>query len=261
MVKIDENQEAIALIRMAIDNDNKSRTLQAPADIEDNEPTDSEILHQHWTFGSRTSGTQLDSRALEKKLAPSNRDFISFDERLRAFIAHCFPDDAPRYEELIYVRSVDSLLSMAHWQLIQVQFFKCVTIRYQSMEDWTEARNILRCNPDFHQRQRYDCVIVNSDSPGTTIARLRSLLRCRLLSGKVIDIALVHSFTRTKWKPDTMWDNCQICVESRESSFMMMDYVVRGALLCPVFNHSDTRLHYIMDTVDGDMFLRVNNLS
>jgi hypothetical protein len=128
------------------------------------------------------------------------------------------------------------------------------------MEDWTEAQDILRCNPDFHQRERYDCVIINDDNPRTTVIRLRSLLRCRLFSGKVIDVALVHAFTQTKWKSNTMWDNCQVCVEARDSSFILMDYVVRGALLCPVFN-SNARLHYIMDTIDGDMFLRVNNLS
>jgi hypothetical protein len=128
------------------------------------------------------------------------------------------------------------------------------------MEDWTEARDILRCNPNFHQCERYDCIIINDDTPGTSVARLRSLLRCRLPSGKVVDIALVHAFTRNGWKPYTMWRNCQILAEARNSSFLLLDYVVRGALLCPVFD-SDARLHYVVDTVDGDMFLHVNNLS
>ena len=56
-----------------------------------------------------------------------------------------------------------------------------------------------------------------------------------------------------------MWDNCQIYEEARESSFVLMDYVVCGALLCPVFDSDSARLHYIMDTVDGDMFLCVNS--
>jgi len=191
MVKIDANQEAIALIRMAVDNNNKSHTLQGQTadDMKDHE-TDSEVLSpkRHWTFGSRISGTRLDSRALEKQLAPGD-DFISFDERLRSFITHYFPEEAPRYED---------------------QCFKCVTIQYQSIEDWTECHDIMRCNPDFHQHERYDCVIINYDSPGTTVARLRSLLRCQLSSGKVIDVALIHSFTTgTKWKPNTIWDKSQ----------------------------------------------------
>lgn len=127
------------------------------------------------------------------------------------------------------------------------------------MEDWTEAQDILRCNPDFHHRERYDCVIINDDSPGTSVARLRSLLRCRCPSGKVIDMALVHAFTQNNWKPQTMWQRNLISAESKDPSFILMDYVIRGALMCPVFD-SDASLHYILDTVDGDMFLRVNNL-
>jgi hypothetical protein len=126
------------------------------------------------------------------------------------------------------------------------------------MEDWTQSSDILRCNPDFHQRERYDCVIINDDNPGTTVVRLRSLLRCQLSSGKMVDMALIHTFKQTKWRPNTMWDKCQVYAEAKESSFVLMDYVVRGALLCPVFD-SDSRAHYIVDTVDGDMFLRVNS--
>jgi hypothetical protein len=111
MAKIDENQEAIALIRMAIDDDDKARTSQAQVDIENcvaELPRDLELHdpRQHWTFCSRTSSsTRLDSRQLEKIFAPTDRDFVSFDERLRSFVVHNFPEEAPRYEDLIYVRS------------------------------------------------------------------------------------------------------------------------------------------------------------
>lgn len=140
----------------------------------------------------------------------------------------------------------------------KVHRFKCVYLTYQSLEDWTEGRDILRCNADFHQRERYNCVIINEDSPGTTVARLRSLLRCRLPSGKIVDLALVHAFSESSWRPCTKWDNCQIREEAKESSFVLMDYVVRGALLCPVFQSNNSRLHYVIDTVDGDMLLRTN---
>jgi hypothetical protein len=111
MVRIDENQEAIALIRMAIDNDNKARISQAQADEDhvaglpsDLGPHTDTGLERHWTFGSHT-GTRLDSRELEKVFAPTNCDFVSFDTRLRSFIIHYFPEEAPRYEDIIYVCS------------------------------------------------------------------------------------------------------------------------------------------------------------
>lgn len=107
MVKID-GKKAIALICMAIDDDNKVWTLQAQADIEDcaaELPSDLELQlpGQHWTFGSHTSGPQLDSWELEKDLAPTNHDFVSFNEHLCSFIVHNFPEEAPCYEDLIYV--------------------------------------------------------------------------------------------------------------------------------------------------------------
>lgn len=105
MARIDENQEAIAIVRMAIDNDNRARLLEAQknGDEHDLERAEQHSPERHWTFGS-PSGTRRSSRELEEALAPSNHNFISFDERLRLFITHNFPKEAPRYEDLIYVR-------------------------------------------------------------------------------------------------------------------------------------------------------------
>ena len=127
------------------------------------------------------------------------------------------------------------------------------------MEDWTEAHDILCCNLNFYQHEWYNCVIINDDTPGTSVACLHSLLQCWLPSGKVVDIVLVHAFTRNSWKLYTMWKNCQILAEARNSSFVLLDYVIWGALLCPIYDF-DARLHYVIDTVNGDMFLHVNNL-
>jgi len=109
MVRIDENHEAIALIRMAIENDKKTQALQAQADVDANDSyvQDRMDSERHWIFGS-PSGTRLESRQLEKTLSPTDRDFVSFDDRLCSFITHCFPEDAPRYEDLIYVCSTQT---------------------------------------------------------------------------------------------------------------------------------------------------------
>ncbi|KAF8994667.1 hypothetical protein BDQ17DRAFT_1392381 [Cyathus striatus] len=253
MTKIDANLEAIAAIRMAITKFDESITTELSVHEEHTKDAQS-MSEQHWAFGSRISGRQLESREVEQKFAPTDSDFTSFDDRLRSFIACNFPDEDLRYEDLIYAST---------FQIYIVQMFKCLYVTYQSMEDWTESRDILQCNSSFNNRERYDCVIVNSDSSRIDIARLRSLLRCRLLSGKTIDIALVHTFHQHTWKPFTLWDNCQILNEDRDSSFLLLDFVVRGGLMCPAFDNSLSlsSLHYIVDTVDGDMFLRVNNLT
>ena len=46
--------------------------------------------------------------------------------------------------------------------------------------------------------------------------------------------------------------------EDKISSIVHMDYLLRGALMCPVSGKDDKRVHYLIDTVDPDMFLHAN---
>jgi hypothetical protein len=61
---------------------------------------------------------------------------------------------------------------------IQVQTFKCLHLQYQSLENWTGARDILRCNPKFHGEEHYDCTLINMNSGRESFmfARLQVLL-------------------------------------------------------------------------------------
>ncbi len=129
------------------------------------------------------------------------------------------------------------------------------------MEDWTESCDILRCNRQFHGQAQYDCLISGSGSSTLQFSRLKALLRCKLPSGRLLDVALVHKFSpHLKWKPNTIWDGCKVLEEAKFSSFLLMDEVVRGALLAPAFGSKQKRLHYFIDSVgDGDMYLRAGN--
>ncbi len=119
-------------------------------------------------------------------------------------------------------------------------------------------KDILRCNADFHGRVRFDCVVIHDDAPRITCARLQGLIRCWLPSGKVVDVALIHRFTRSKWKPKTLWKGCRVLEEDKRSSLVQIDYLLRGALMCPVSEQDGEKVHYLIDTVDPDMFLREN---
>jgi hypothetical protein len=46
--------------------------------------------------------------------------------------------------------------------------------------------------------------------------------------------------------------------EDETSSIVQMEYLLRGALLCPVSEKDGEKAHYFIDTVDPDMFLREN---
>jgi hypothetical protein len=142
--------------------------------------------------------------------------------------------------------------------LSQIQPFKCAHITYQSLEDWRGLEDIVRCNPSFHGSERYDSILFNSDSPGMSFARISALLRCTLESKRQFDVALVHEFRRNKWKPRTAWAGYQVHEEAKEYSLLLMDYVIRGALLTRAPVAGKGNLHFLVDTVDPDMFLRAD---
>ena len=130
------------------------------------------------------------------------------------------------------------------------------------MEDWTEGTNIMRCNPKFHGRRRFDCIIIHDDAPKLSVARLCDLFRCWLpsrITSKPLDIALVHHFSRSKWKPRTVWDGCRVLDEEPDVALVQMDYLLRGALVCPVSERAEEKTHYFIDSVDPDIFLRENS--
>lgn len=117
----------------------------------------------------------------------------------------------------------------------------------------------MRCNPKFHGRQRFDCVIIHDDAPKLSVARLCDLFRCWLPSGNTVDIALVHRLSSSKWKPRTMWDGCRVLDEELDTTLVQVDYLLRGALICPVSDRVEERSHYFIDSVDPDIFLRENS--
>jgi len=241
MDRIDETQEAIARIRMAIDNYDKQHAEdeQEEDTVFDETPNASQFGSASWRFG--VPERLFSSRSLEEFLKSVGFAVPNFDLMLRDFIAEHFPGDCITYEERIQIRP-----------------FKCADITYQSLEDWRGLRDIVCCNPSFHGYSRHDSVLMNCDSPGLSFARLCTLLRCTLENKQQIDVALVHEFKLSKWKPKTCWARYQVHKEVKDHSFLLMDYVVRGALLTPVAEKGRGNLHFLVDTIDSDMFLRAD---
>jgi hypothetical protein len=108
MCVIDEKQEAIARIRLTIDNDRKARLN---LDSMEN-PTESEVaaldleLEKSKTFrlGS-PEGKKVNLRVMGADLGKVNPQYCSLDERVRDFIACNMPEEAVqlRFEDNIYV--------------------------------------------------------------------------------------------------------------------------------------------------------------
>ena len=107
MCVIDEKQEAIARIRMTIDNDRKARlNLDSMENV-----TESEVALDLESENSKTyrlgspEGKKVNLRLMGADLGKINSQYCSLDERVRDFIASNMPEEAVqlRFEDNIYV--------------------------------------------------------------------------------------------------------------------------------------------------------------
>ena len=131
------------------------------------------------------------------------------------------------------------------------------------MVDWSVQADLLRCNPKFWGRPRYDFVMVNHPSRGQVFAKLVCLftstvgtcvyplalvqaLDRQLRSGTVKAIDKKLSIYRWHLRPR---DRCEI---------ITVRSIVRGALLVPDMKYSGD--HFVINTVDADTFLRMQRM-
>jgi hypothetical protein len=159
---------------MAIDNDKKAHlNLAATEDSsEDDSESKLDLVSESpdmWHLGS-PEGREMNLRAMAVDLANVDPQYCSLDEKLRNFIACNNPEEACALKMTsMWVLNFNSKLC-EKINLTQVWAYKSIILNYQSVEDWTEGSNILRCNPNFHGRQRFDCVIIHDDAPKPTVA-------------------------------------------------------------------------------------------
>jgi hypothetical protein len=102
---IDEKQEAVAQIRMAIDNDKLARQNSDALDSEDPPETDedSDLLDsQNCRLGSR-EGRRSNLRVLSTELGTEQEEYKGLDERVRDFVTHYMQLEIMRYEDDIHV--------------------------------------------------------------------------------------------------------------------------------------------------------------
>jgi len=107
MCVIDEKQEAIARIRMTIDNDRKARlNLDSTENVAESEVAlDLELdSSKTWQLGS-PEGKKTNLRMMGADLAKVDPQYCSLDERVRDFIACNVPKEAIQlhFEDDIYV--------------------------------------------------------------------------------------------------------------------------------------------------------------
>jgi hypothetical protein len=105
MDRIDETQEAIARIRMAIDKYNKQRKEDEQEEEPelDDAPKSSQVNSASWRFGA--PGRLFNSRTFKEYLDSIGHPVHEFNLLLRDFITEQFPGDRVSHEQHIQVSS------------------------------------------------------------------------------------------------------------------------------------------------------------
>ncbi|KAF8577619.1 hypothetical protein K439DRAFT_1664150 [Ramaria rubella] len=228
MVRIDENQEAMAHIRMAIDMQDKrhQEAFAVENATDDGEPPPEPVQSEHhWALGARQK--KIYARQVEEQ--NGDAAFRHFDSRLQTFLAETLPEESRPSEHL------------------KITPYQCVYPNYRSLEDWTVKQDILRCNPCFHGNEHYDCVVINTEP--LTFGRLQYVFSCEDNKGRTCDLALIRIFQLSNWSPATKWEGCHV-LEEKNYRFVMLKYLLRGCHMIPTFEKKVGR-YYLNDLVDA----------
>ena len=135
--------------------------------------------------------------------------------------------------------------------------FRYIRVNYESVVDWKIKTDILRCNQSFHGRPRYDHVLVVTED-GHFFARILRLFQIDM-GGQSHPVAYVKSYCRRRaGRKDKDLSLYRVRVKANPYEIISVQSIVRGALLVQDSDSLDD--YFVVDTVDGDMFLRMQTL-
>ena len=127
------------------------------------------------------------------------------------------------------------------------------------MVDWCQHTDYLRCSPSFHGTLRYDCVIIKTEN-GHIFGRLLFVFQC--LAVEKTTLILVHPYdapTGPRTRKDKHLDFFRLRARPRKSSeIFSVRSIIRGVALTEDYTQPGDYL--VIDTVDTDMFLRMQKL-
>ena len=125
--------------------------------------------------------------------------------------------------------------------------------------DWHIKTDILRCNESFHGQQRYDHVLVATEN-GHFFARILRLFQI-VMGTQTYPVAYVKSYCRPPGRirnKDKDLSLYRVRVRANPYEIISVQSIVRGALLVQDSDNPDD--YFVVDTVDADMFLRMQTL-
>lgn len=121
--------------------------------------------------------------------------------------------------------------------------------------------DIVRAHPSFHNRPRYDCVIINAGDNKYFFARLLYIFGI-FVAGATQYIALILPYdapiARADWPQfdrDLKFTRVRACPRS-QASFIHVESIVRGAVLIPAHDVQYGDEYLVFDPLDEDLWQR-----
>ncbi|KAJ7467981.1 hypothetical protein FB451DRAFT_1340366 [Mycena latifolia] len=182
-------------------------------------------------------------------------DDVAF-HRLRLKLSEFLSDSLPLYGHALPEGKRIKLLPED-----KISPHKFLKVFYQSLDDWSDTADYLRCNPSFHGRPRFDGAIVKTTA-AEIFVRLIYVFKITLSDDKAYPIALVQPLDAPRG-PISRKDKALKLVRVRakprkDAEFIFVRSIIRGAVLAPAFDRDGDFM--VMDVVDGDMFLRLKSM-
>ncbi|KAF8164494.1 hypothetical protein K438DRAFT_1909729 [Mycena galopus ATCC 62051] len=139
-------------------------------------------------------------------------------------------------------------------EITPYQFLK---VFFKSLDNWLDNADFLRCNPSFHNRERYDAALVKTTS-GNIFVRLVYVFTCQI-GEQTHPFALVQALDVGVGQCSAQDKALGVYRvrqrERRKSEFISVYSIIRGALLAPDSKKKGDYL--VVDVVDPDMYFRL----
>ncbi|KAJ7263229.1 hypothetical protein B0H12DRAFT_1069079 [Mycena haematopus] len=150
-------------------------------DLDELQRVDAQVPNEmdNMALGSKLPPVSFDQLEQQMKadLAAFHRFRLKFSEFFTSFL-HTYEGQVPGGKPVNF-KSLD--------EIVPFQFLK---IFYQSLDDWSDEADFLRCNPNFHGRPRFDAALV-STATGKIFVQLIHIFEVSA-NGKVYPFALVR---------------------------------------------------------------------
>ncbi|KAI6010037.1 hypothetical protein BKA83DRAFT_4467647 [Pisolithus microcarpus] len=128
----------------------------------------------------------------------------------------------------------------------EIMEYKYIKVNFESVVDWCQYTDHLWCNPNFHGRSRYDCVLIKTQQQDI-FGQLIFMFQC-VVGEETFPLALdIHL---------NLWRVHEQPCES--AKFFSLQLIICGALLCP--DHTRIGNYLVIDTIDTDMFLHLQTM-